>query len=111
MALAKNSDRKGAREPHKLVVTRAHQFKNNNISFDLQIDDWITIYNMLLVALYAKGDKKRTDPTDYFIAFPQHKDDNGNYWNYAYFDIIQPEEDAIEEQIEKLLEENEKEER
>ena len=96
------------RDPHKIVVLRAYQHKNNNVSFDMEVDGWITIYNMTLVALYSEKDKKKKDkskcdPIGYFIAFPQHQDDDGNWWSYAYFKIIEPEQDVIEEQIEHLL--------
>lgn len=107
MALSKNSF-KETRKPHALVVKRAHRFDNNNIAFDLEIDSWITIYNMMLVATYSEADKKKKDkskcePESYFISFPQHKDDKGNYWSYAYFKILQEEQEVIEEQIEHIL--------
>lgn len=96
------------RKAHRMDVLRAHRFDNNNIAFDLKIDDWITIYNMMLVAKYSEADKKKKDkskctPESYFISFPQHKDDKGNYWSYAYFKILEPEQDVIEEQIEHIL--------
>lgn len=104
MALTKGTAKqKKKREAHDFKVLRAHMFKNNNISFDIEIDGWIKIYNMLMVAVYEDGDKKREEPIDYFISYPSHKDDNGNYWNYCYFEILTPEKDAIEEQIEHLL--------
>ena len=115
MALNKKKKTEERTEVHQMVVTRAYQFKNNNIAFDLKIDGWLTIYNMMLVALYSEKDKKKKDkskcePEGYFITFPQHKDDKGNYWSYAYFKILEPEQDMIEEQIEHLLDEAEEEE-
>lgn len=112
MALGKKTKTEKEREAHKMVVKRAHQFDNNNIAFDLEIDSWITIYNMMMVAIYSEADKKKKDkskcePESYFISFPQHKDDKGNWWSYAYFKIIEPEQDMIEEQIEHLLAEAE----
>lgn len=100
------------RKAHMMVVKRAYKFDNNNISFDLEIDGWITIYNMLLVATYSEKDKSKKDkskciPEAYFVSFPSHKDDKGNYYNYAYFKIIPDEQDVIEEQIEHLLDETE----
>ena len=103
MALKKTNKSNTQREAHNMTVKRAHEFKNGNVSFDLEIDSWITIYNMTLVALH-ENKKDKEEITGYFISFPQHKDDKGNYWSYAYFKIIQPEQDMIEEQIENLLE-------
>lgn len=111
MALSKKTSKERT-ETHEMTVKRAHKFKNNNIAFDLVIDGWITIYNMMLVATYSEADKKKKDkskctPESYFVTFPQHKDDAGNYWSYAYFKILQPEQDMIEEQVEHLLDEAE----
>ena len=108
MALSKKKTEE--RDAHMMVVKRAYKFDNNNISFDLEIDGWITIYNMLLVATYnekdqAKKDKSKCTPESYFVSFPSHKDDKGNYWDYAWFKIIPAEQDVIEEQIEHLLDE------
>lgn len=94
------------RKAHQMRVLRAIEFENGNIGFTLEIDSWITIYNMMLVALH-QNEKDKEEITGYFIAFPQHKDDQGNWWNYAYFNIITPEQDMIEEQIEHLLDETE----
>ena len=100
---------KSERKPHQMVVKRAHLFdKSNNVAFDLEIDGWITIYNMRLVATYSDADKKKKDkskcePESYFVTFPQHQDDNGNWWSYAYFKILQEEQDVIEDQIQAIL--------
>ena len=104
--MVKRTDRKGKteREAHAMVVKRPHEFDNGNVGFELEIDGWITIYNMCLVALH-ENKKDKNEITGYFISFPQHKDKAGNYWSYAYFNIIQPEQDMIEEQIEHLLNE------
>ena len=107
MALKRSTAKTEERKAHQMVVKRAHEFDNGNVSFDLEIDGWITIYNMTLVALH-ENKKDEKEITGYFISFPQHKDKAGNYWSYAYFKIIQPEQDMIEEQIEHLLDENEK---
>lgn len=104
MALSKSKKTSKEREAHNMTVKRAYEFENGNVAFDLEIDGWITIYNMTLVALHENKTKK-DEITGYFISFPQHKDKEGNYWSYAYFKIIQPEQDMIEEQIEHLLEE------
>lgn len=103
----KRTTKNTEREAHKMVVKRAHEFDNGNVAFDLEIDSWLTIYNMTLVALH-ENKKDKNEITGYFVSFPQHKDDKGNYWSYAYFKIIQPEQDVIEEQIEHLLDEAEK---
>ena len=107
MALSKNRNTKTERKAHIMVVKRAFEFENGNVAFDLEIDSWITIYNMTLVALH-ENKKKPDEITGYFISFPQHKDKEGNYWSYAYFKIIEPEQEVIEEQIEHLLQENDK---
>ena len=108
----KGSNKSEERKPHKMEVLKAHQFENNNVAFDLKIDSWITIYNMRLVATYSEADKKKKDkskcePESYFIAFPQHQDDKGNWWSYAYFKILQEEQDVIEEQIQYILDNEE----
>ena len=54
-----------------------------------------------------KKDKSKCDPEAYFISFPQHQDDNGNWWSYAYFKILQEEQDVIEDQIQHILDEAE----
>ena len=59
MALGKKKAEE--RQAHQMIVKRAHQFDNNNIAFDLEIDGWITIYNMTLVATYSEADKKKKD--------------------------------------------------
>lgn len=107
MALKGTKKTTKERSAHQMKVLRANQFDNGNIGFSLEIDGWLTIYNMMLVALHENKDDK-TEITGYFVAFPQHKDDKGSYWNYAYFKIIQPEQDMIEEQIEHILDEAEK---
>ena len=95
------------REPHMMVVKRAHEFDNGNVSYDLEIDGWLTIYGMTLVALH-ENKKDKDEITGYFSSFPQRKDDKGNYWSYAYFKIIEPEQEVIEDQIQALLDEAEK---
>ena len=111
--MAFKKSEKSERKPHMMVVKRAYQFdKSNNVAFDLEIDGWITIYNRRLVATYSEADKKKKDkskcdPEAYFIAFPQHQDDNGNWWSYAYFKILQEEQDVIEDQIQHILDEAE----
>ena len=106
MTLKQSKKTTQEREAHQMVVKRAFEFKNGNVSFDLEIDGWLTIYSMTLVALHENG--KDQEITGYFVSFPQHKDAKGNYWSYAYFKIIQPEQDVIEDQIQFLLEEVEK---
>ena len=88
------------RKPAKMVVKRAFEYKNGNVSFNLEIDGWITIYDLTLV-LYKD---KETGEDKYFISFPQKQDSKGNYWNWVYFNVLQEEQDVIEEQIEYLLE-------
>lgn len=88
------------RKPAKMVVKRAFEYKNGNVSFNLEIDDWITIYDLTLVKYIDKDTKEEK----YFISFPQKQDSGGNYWNWVYFNVLQEEQDVIEEQIEYLLE-------
>lgn len=120
MAFKGSKVKREEREAHMMVVKRAYLFDNNNVAFDLEIDGWITIYNMTLVAKYSEEDTKKIksskkpdyskfEPETYFISFPQHKDDDGNWWSYAYFKIIDAEQDVIEEQIQHILDEAEEE--
>ena len=59
--MALSQKKTNERKAHMMVVKRAYKFDNNNISFDLEIDGWITIYNMLLVATYSEKDKSKKD--------------------------------------------------
>ena len=116
----KGSKKTEERKPHMMVVKRAYQYKNNNVAFDLEVDGWITIYNMTLVATYSDENKEKMkkskkidydkfEPENYFISFPQHQDDDGNWWSYAYFKILEEEQDVIEDQIQHILDEAEEE--
>ena len=83
------------RKPMAIVVKRAFEFKNGNISFDMEILGYITIYQCTLVKS-KKGD-------EYFVSFPQYKGTDNNYYSYCYFKILPEEQDLIEEQIEHIL--------
>ena len=96
----KRTTNKAARKPTMIVVKRAFEFKNGNISFDMEIDGWLTIYQCTLVQ------KKNSE--DYFVAFPQYKGTDNNYYHYIYFDLLEEEQNMIEEQIEHLLNDKDK---
>ena len=63
MALKKKKENK-EREVHQMTVKRAYEFDNGNVAFDLEIDGWLTIYNMTMV--HNKND-------EYFVSFPSTK--------------------------------------
>ena len=90
------------RKPCKINVLRAYEFENGNISFDMEIDGWITLYGLTMIYI-EKEDR-------YFVSFASHQDkkDKNTYWNWYYFNVLPEEQADIEEQIEKILEENEK---
>lgn len=69
---------------HEVRVSRAHQFDNGNISFDLQIDE-IKIYRLSVV---------RTKDDTEFISFPSYQSGD-KYYNYAFVPFTDEDQDAI----------------
>ena len=99
MKRSTNKPNNKTRKPAKMKVLRAFEYKNGNISFNLEIDGWITIYDLTLVHYIDK----ETREEKWFISFPQKQEQGGNYWNWVYFNVLLEEQDEIEQQIEEIL--------
>lgn len=74
-----------------IKVTRAHQFEDGSIAFDMEVDD-ITIYNNTL----------REGKNGTFVSFPSRKGKDGKYYSYVKCDLSKEDVENIIEQIEKL---------
>lgn len=74
-----------------IEVTRAHQFEDGNITFDVVIND-VTIY----------GCKIATGKNGDFVSFPSRKGKDGKYYSYAKVTLTEDETKDIISQIEKL---------
>lgn len=88
---AKNS--KEEKVYHVFDVRRAKAFENGNVSFDLTIDSFITIYNMRVVE-GENGD---------FVSFPKRKGKDGKYYCYVWFNLDEADEMAILEMVQEVL--------
>lgn len=78
-------------------VTRAHEFKSGDISFDCNVNG-VTLYGLT----YINADPKR-NIKEPFISFPSRKGSDGKYYNYCWFKITDELFSAIEKQIEGIL--------
>lgn len=74
-----------------ITVTRAHQFEDGGIAFDMIING-VTIYNNKLV----EGEKGT------FVSFPSRKGKDGKYYSYVFIKLSADEVAGIVAQIEKL---------
>lgn len=74
-----------------IKVTRAHQFEDGSISFDMEVED-ITIYNCTL----------REGKNGTFVSFPFRKGKDGKYYSYVKCDLSKEDTANIIEQIEQL---------
>ena len=78
-----------------IEVTRAYQFDDGNISFDVRIDA-VTIYNCSWMQT-----KKDGSP---FVGFPSHKGKDGKTWyKYAYTQFSDAELEIIDKQLDEIL--------
>jgi DNA-binding cell septation regulator SpoVG len=77
---------------YEVAVTRAHEFDNGNIVFDMIVNG-VKIFGMKAL----EGSKGS------FISFPQRKGTDGNYYNNAWFKITEELQAEIEDQIRKEL--------
>ena len=88
-----NKMKVGKKEETKLTisVTRAHQFYDGSISFDMTVNG-VQIYNNKLV----EGKK------GIFVSFPSRKGKDGKYYSYAFVQLSADDVKDIVSQIEKL---------
>ena len=74
-----------------IEVTRAHQFEDGNISFDLLVNG-VSIY----------GCKIASGKNGQFVSFPSRKAKDGKYYSYARVDLTKEETQDIISQLEKM---------
>lgn len=77
---------------HTYTVTRAIEFKNGGVAFDLLIDD-ITVYGCNVVS-GKKGD---------FISFPQKQGKDGKYYSHVYLRLTEDETNEILDKVSAVL--------
>lgn len=75
----------------KIFVTRAHQFDDGAITFDMIINE-VSIYGCRLVD--GKNGK--------FVSFPSRKGKDGNYYSHAFYKLTNDDTANIVAQIEEL---------
>ena len=75
----------------EIEVTRAHQFDDGTITFDMTVNG-VSIYGCKI----AEGKNGQ------FVSFPSRKGKDGKYYSYAYIALSEDEQKEIFEQIEKL---------
>ena len=92
MNRTKKENQAPERMQHSYSVRRAKEFKDGGIVFDLNVDD-ITIYGCRII-LGKKGD---------FVAFPQRKGKDGNYYSHVYLALTEEETEEILEKVGKVL--------
>lgn len=74
------SNERAAVTPDQVKVKRAKILSNDVAVFDVEVLGLVTIYG----CFYREGKKKNGE--DYkMVSFPSKKDNDGNYWNHAYF--------------------------
>ena len=66
-------------------ITRAHEFDNGNVSFDMLING-VQIYRLSVVS--AKDSDRQ------FIGFPSYQS-NGKWYNYVYLPLTEEDSDKI----------------
>ena len=74
-----------ATKKHSFEVTRAHEFNDGSVTFDLKVDGFVTIYGCRVVES-KKGD---------FIGFPSRKGKDDKYYSHAYCDLTAEDTNAI----------------
>lgn len=98
MPQVKNETSNKKFEVTECKVTKARQFKNSRVGFDLKING-ITIYSMIAFPY----DDKKTGETVWGISFPQRKGSDNKYYNEVYFFIDDELRKNILGQIDDLL--------
>ena len=86
--------KKGAPQEHRLSVERVHQFDDGSITFNMQVDGFVTIYGC---RIYDGKDGKP------FIAFPSRKGSDGKYWNHVFIKLSDDQAEDIARQVEEKL--------
>lgn len=95
MAITKKKEK--AAVDYEVEVTRAHEFKSGDISFDIIVNG-VNLYGLT----YMNEDPKRNIKKA-FISFPARQGSDGKYYNHAWFKISEELQAEIEEQIEAMI--------
>lgn len=91
---SKRFGKKTERTIHKFEVTRAHQFTDGTVVFNLCIDGDIFMYGLRIY----EGNKGS------FISFPARKDSkDGKYWNHCMIKLDDERTEAIIRLVEEQL--------
>lgn len=80
-----------SKKTSNITVTRAHQFDDGAITFDMEINE-VKIYGCRLVD--GKNGK--------FVSFPSRKGKDGNYYSYAFYKLTNDDTANIVAQIEAM---------
>lgn len=70
-------------------ITRAHEFDNGNVSFDMLING-VQIYRLSVVTAKDTGEQ--------FIGFPSYQS-NGKWYNYVYLLLSEEDRDKIIDEV------------
>ena len=76
------------------AVVLRRQFDDGGITFNLQIDGFVTVYGC---RIYDGKDGKP------FISFPARKGNDGKYWNHAYIKLSDEQTEDVAKQVEEKL--------
>ena len=75
---------------HNFEVSNVHEWNNGGVTFNLTIDDFITIYGCRLVE----------GRNGLFIGFPSRKSENdGKYYSHAYAKLTNYEQQLIIDKV------------
>lgn len=96
MAIKKEKKQEEATN-YEVEVTRAHEFKSGDISFDMIVNG-VSVYSCTYVN--ENPDKGIKSP---FVSFPARKGSDGKYYNLAWFKVSDELFSDIEKQIEALI--------
>lgn len=86
------------KKDNNLKVTRVNQWKDGNITFDLNVNG-VTIYGMKVISYHDKSTGLSKD----FFAFPNKKGRDGHYYNHVFVKLSDNDVDSIEKQISDML--------
>lgn len=93
----KGSTKKETANNYDVKVTRAKEFDNGNVTFDMVVNG-VTIYG----CWYREG--KSQGGNEYqMISFPSQKGKDGKYYSHAWFKIEDDVKDDIIAQLQELV--------
>ena len=77
---------------YDIKVTRAHEFDNGNVAFDMEING-VTVYGATMIA--GKNGN--------FVSFPSRKGSDGKYYSHCYAKLSDDDVKNIDSQLDNLL--------